>query len=141
MIRSTNALSTRLHQRLDLFFYSCNVWSPPTEDIDYSIRWRNIKRSYTTTVPSEKRLAVFGSRRRKHEQAIRQRRFWEHRIRDENDFNNHVDYIHYNPVKHGVAIRPVDWPYSSIHRYIRNEVISSDWGSSPINLSDRIGRE
>ncbi|CEG55571.1 REP-associated tyrosine transposase [Legionella fallonii] len=117
------------------------IWTLPTDDLDYSIRWRNIKRSFTTTVPQEQRPVVLGSRQRKNEQAIWQRRFWEHRIRDENDFNQHVDYIHYNPVKHGVALRPVDWPYSSIHRYIRNELISPDWGSNPINLSDKIGHE
>ena len=78
------------------------IWTLPEEDRDYSIRWRNIKRSLTTTTLSEQRPVVFGSRKRKQEQAIWQRRFWEHRIRDENDFNNHVDYIHYNPVKHGV---------------------------------------
>jgi putative transposase len=117
------------------------IWTLPLEDINYSIRWRNIKRSFTATVQSEQRQIVFGSRLHKQEQAIWQRRFWEHRIRDRHDFNQHVDYIHYNPVKHGVAIRPVDWPYSSIHRYIRDGVLNADWGSCPVNLSDRIGRE
>ena len=117
------------------------IWTLPLEDRDYSMRWRNIKRSFTATVQPEQRQIVFGSRLRKQEQAIWQRRFWEHRIRDEHDFNQHVDYIHYNPVKHGVAVRPVDWPYSSIHRYIRNGVLDSDWGSCPVSLSDGVGRE
>ena len=56
-----------------------------------------------------------------------QRRYWEHRIRDDLDFQRHVDYIHYNPVKHGLVSRPVDWPYSSIHRFIRRGVLTSDW--------------
>lgn len=117
------------------------IWTLPAGDMDYSIRWRNIKRSFTTIIPSEQRPSVVASRQRKHEQSIWQRRFWEHRIRDERDFNRHTDYIHYNPVKHGIVTRPVDWPYSSIHRYIRDGVISPDWGSSPIILSDSVGSE
>jgi putative transposase len=117
------------------------VWTLPADDADYSIRWRNIKRAFTASIPPEQRPAVFASRQRKQEQAIWQRRFWEHRIRDQRDFNRHIDYIHYNPVKHGAVARPVDWPYSSIHRYIRNGVISPDWGSSSIVSSDSIGHE
>lgn len=66
-------------------------------------------------VPAEERPAVWGSRADKKEQAIWQRRFWEHRIRDEVDFANHVNYIHNNPVKHGYVANPMDWEYSSIH--------------------------
>ena len=116
------------------------IWTLPPEDEDYSIRWRNIKRLFTATIPPEQRPVVFGSRKNKKEQAIWQRRFWEHRIRDENDFNHHVEYIHYNPVKHGLVARPADWPYSSIHRYIRNQVISPEWGSV-LFLPDTLGRE
>ena len=57
-----------------------------------------------------------------------QRRFWEHRIKDEKDFQNHVDYIHYNPVKHGYVFNAVDWPFSSIHRYIAQGLLPKDWG-------------
>ncbi len=92
------------------------IWTLPEGDSDYSTRWRNIKRGFTAKVPSEERPAVWGSRTDKQEQAIWQRRFWEHRIRDERDFANHVQYIHYNPVKHGYVQQPEDWPYSSIHR-------------------------
>jgi REP element-mobilizing transposase RayT len=59
----------------------------------------------------------------------RQRRFWEHRIRDEKDFNRYIEYIHYNPVKHGLVKRPVDWKYSSIHSYIRQGIVTPDWGA------------
>ena len=62
-------------------------------------------------IEPEKHPAVFGSRQRKGEQAIWQRRFWEQRIRTESDLNHHIDYIHYNPVKHGLLMRPVDWQY------------------------------
>jgi putative transposase len=68
------------------------------------------------------------SRRRKRERAVWQRRYWEHRIRDEEDLQRHIDYIHFNPVKHGHVSRAADWPYSSIHRYIRNRAIPVDWG-------------
>lgn len=89
-----------------------------------------------------KRPAVFGSRQRKGEQAIWQRRFWEHRIRTECDFNNHINYIHYNPVKHGLAMRPVDWQYSSIHRYIQQGILTPDWGAaSVIAIPDTTGYE
>jgi putative transposase len=96
------------------------IWTLPSDDADYSIRWRNIKRSFTQHSQPINRPAVFGSRQRKGEQAVWQRRFWEHRIRNESDLNHHIDYIHYNPVKHGLVTRPVDWQYSSIHRYIHS---------------------
>ncbi len=56
-----------------------------------------------------------------------QRRFWEHLIKDEKDFEKHVEYIHYNPVKHGYVQSPADWPYSTLHRYIKKGIIPSDW--------------
>lgn len=74
------------------------VWSLPVGDADYPIRWRNIKRAFTACIPADQRPVVFASRQRKGEQAIWQRRYWEHRIRDERDFARHVDYIHFNPV-------------------------------------------
>jgi len=117
------------------------IWTLPPDDANYSIRWRNIKRAFTASIPNEQRPVVFASRRRKQEQAIWQRRFWEHRIRDERDFNQHVDYIHYNPVKHGEVARPVDWPYSSIHRFISEKIISPDWGCGSIDMPDEVGHE
>jgi putative transposase len=117
------------------------IWTLPLNDADYSIRWRNIKRSFTLAIPQDQRPKVSDSRQRKQEQAIWQRRFWEHRIRDEQDFNRHVDYIHYNPVKHGKVPLPVDWKFSSIHRYIRHDIISSDWGSGAIASYDDVGYE
>lgn len=95
------------------------IWTLPGGDSDYPTRWQHIKRAFTKMVPDEERPAVRGSRADKKEQAIWQRRFWEHRIRDEVDFATHVQYIHYNPVKHGYVERPEDWPYSSIHRQHR----------------------
>ena len=60
---------------------------------------------------------------------ILQRRFWEHAIRDEGDYERHVDYIHYNPVKHGHVTRVVDWPYSSLHRYVRSGIYDLEWAA------------
>jgi len=55
-----------------------------------------------------------------------QRRFWEHTLRDESDFARHVDYVHYNPVKHGLVKQVKDWPYSSFHRYVRSGIYPAD---------------
>lgn len=68
------------------------------------------------------------SKEKHRESTIWQRRFWEHQIRDQKDFNNHIDYIHWNPVKHGHVTRSGDWPYSTFHRYVAEGIIPSDWG-------------
>jgi len=74
------------------------------------------------------------SRIRHGESNVWQRRFWEHCIRDTKDFEAHCDYIHYNPVKHGLVDKPVDWEYSSFHRYIREGKYSVGWAVPTINL-------
>jgi putative transposase len=63
----------------------------------------------------------------KKEQAVWQRRYWEHLIRDQEDFKNHVEYIHFNPVKHGLVTAPIEWPYSSFHQYVKQGLYSVDW--------------
>lgn len=68
------------------------------------------------------------SRTQRHEAGLWQRRFWEHQIRDEYDFARHVDYLHWNPVKHGLVARACEWPYSTFHRFVRDGVYPSDWG-------------
>lgn len=70
---------------------------------------------------------VNNSRYKKRERGIWQRRFWEHSIRDDDDFEHHVNYIHYNPVKHGYVSKPVEWEYSSIHKFIKKGIITKDW--------------
>ena len=72
------------------------------------------------------------SKRQRKESTVWQRRFWEHMIRDERDFEKHVDYIHYNPVKHNLVPRAFDWPYSTFHRYVRQGLYSIDWGGGDI---------
>jgi putative transposase len=117
------------------------VWTLPEDDSDYSIRWRNIKRAFTASIAESQRPIVSASRQHKSEQAIWQRRFWERQIRDERDFAQHIDYIHFNPVKHGFVSRPADWRFSSIHRYIKQGILPADWGISPLALDEGIGQE
>ena len=84
---------------------------------------------------------VSASRRRKREGTIWQRRFWEHMIRDEADFRVHCDYIHFNPVKHGLVTRPVDWPYSTFHRFVKEGLYPESWGASWIDFPQQLGDE
>ena len=89
------------------------IWTLPKDDSDYSTRWMLIKSQFSRGIPQ--RETISKSRSGKRERGIWQRRFWEHVIRDDNDMKNHIEYIHNNPVKHGYAQRPTDWPYSSVH--------------------------
>src|SRR6266851_3262026 len=68
------------------------------------------------------------ARHRNGEPALWQRRFWEHTIRDDRDFERHVDYVHFNPVRHGLVVRVCDWPHSSFHGYVRRGLLPQDWG-------------
>ncbi len=106
------------------------VWTLPENDHNYSLRWREIKRLFTKGYldevgPGEDRNA---SRQKRGEAAIWQRRFWEHTIRDQEDLYRHIDYIHYNPVKHGLVKRVADWPWSSFHRFVKMGLYEPDWG-------------
>jgi putative transposase len=105
------------------------VWTLPAGDIDFATRWMLIKQSFARGIPMEERVAA--SRRRKGERGIWQRRYWEHLIRDERDLRHHVDYIHFNPVKHGLAMRVADWPYSSFHRFVREGTLPPEWAGPP----------
>ena len=108
------------------------IWTLPEDDSNYSVRWKEIKRRFTRAYLSEigPGRARSDSRRKRGEAAIWQRRFWEHMIRDEADLNQHVDYIHYNPVKHGLVKRVIDWPWSSFHRYVRSGYYECYWGEA-----------
>ena len=95
------------------------IWILPTGDNDFSTRWNVIKTLFSRQM---KRLYhnpewMNTSKTKYRETTIWQRRFWEHCIRDQRDYVNHVDYIHYNPVKHNWVKQVRDWPYSSFHRY------------------------
>lgn len=92
------------------------LWRLPDGDSDFSTRWMVIKRKFSAGLPSH---FVSDSKTKKREKGIWQRRFWEHCIRDENDWRRHVDYIHFNPVKHGYVSAPQDWLYSSFNQAVR----------------------
>ena len=104
------------------------IWTLPPGDTDYPARWALIKAGFSRSLPKVERISE--SRAGKGERGIWQRRYWEHQIRDETDYARHVDYIHYNPVKHGHAQAPLDWPYSSLHRFVREGVIPPHWGAN-----------
>lgn len=104
------------------------VWTLPPGDADHSIRWRLAKTWFSRHLPAGERRSE--SRIRKGERGIWQRRYWEHLIRDEDDLRRHVDYIHFNPVKHGHVARAADWPHSSFHRYVADGRLPGDWGAA-----------
>jgi putative transposase len=104
------------------------LWQLPQDDADFSARWSWIKSAFARGMrATRERSASKGAKR---EKGIWQRRFWEHEIRDEDDLERHVEYIHYNPVKHGLVDRVADWPYSSFHRYVRSGRLDADWGGT-----------
>jgi len=98
-------------------------------DRDFSTRWRLIKSYFSRKCDGRHKNIPSRSRQNRKEQAVWQRPFWEHLIRDEHDFIWHVEYIHYNPVKHGLVKTPEDWEYSSFHRYVRDGLYDLKWGA------------
>ena len=102
------------------------IWSLPPGDNDYSKRWALIKRAVGQACKpiNQQRTSCENKR---HESGIWQRRFWEHQIRDQTDFNRHMDYIHYNPVKHGLCQQPTQWRWSTIHRLIKSGFYPQNW--------------
>ena len=105
------------------------LWTMPEGDTDYSGRWRSIKSNF---VRGLRKNDVNVGKNAKGEADVWQRRFWEHCIRDEDDFTHHVDYIHINPVKHGHAGRAIDWRWSSIHRFVKEGVLAADWAADTV---------
>ncbi len=101
----------------------------PDGDACFGKRWAMIKRFVTKRCGYRLKRDEWmnRSKTRRHESTLWQRRFWEHLIRDENDLNHHRDYIHWNPVKHGYVERVVDWPYSTFHRYVKDDVYPDNW--------------
>ncbi|MGE4001770.1 MAG: transposase [Planctomycetaceae bacterium] len=108
------------------------IWTLPPADDDYPKRWAWIKKEFTKDW-----LAAGGSerpmpdaRQKRGDRGVWQPRYWEHTIPDEQDFDQHLDYLHYNPVKHGHVACPKDWPHSSFHRWVKKGVYEPDWGCS-----------
>jgi REP-associated tyrosine transposase len=112
------------------------VMTLPTDDVNYASRLSLIKRRFTTAVSQ---AGIHIPRHPNGEHALWQRRFWEHTIRDERDFERHVDYIHFNPVKHALVTRVRDWPYSSFHRYVRRGILPVDWAGDLAESRARFG--
>ncbi|WP_283788071.1 REP-associated tyrosine transposase [Bermanella sp. WJH001] len=101
------------------------IMSLPKGDDNYAMRIRLIKTFFSKSLDLVE--PVSNSMSRKNEKGVWQRRFWEHLIRDEQDLQRHIDYIHYNPVKHGYCNRADEWPYSTFHNYVERGMYSRDW--------------
>jgi putative transposase len=102
------------------------VWSLPRRDSNFPLRWNLIKAGFSRGLACDSRRST--SKIAKRDKGIWQRRYWEHVIRDEADLARHIEYIHFNPVKHGYAPRVCDWPYSSFARYVARGLLPLDWG-------------
>jgi putative transposase len=120
------------------------IWTLPDGDSNYAIRWSLIKRYVTQHCGGKLEVdaATSLSRQKRKEGNLWQRRFWEHLIRDDKDYANHCDYIHYNPVKHGLCQAPSQWSFSSFHRFVADGIYPQDWGSNEgPNLPKNVGHE
>jgi putative transposase len=104
------------------------IWTLPDGDHDFSTRWRLVKAGFSRACQGSPVERIPSPLLRKGEKGIWQQKFWEHCIRDDADFNAHCDYIHYNPVKHGLARSPSDWPHSTFGLFVRAGLYSCDWG-------------
>ena len=107
------------------------IWQMPEHDANYAMRWRLIKeaftRAYVERTGAPERSDV---ERERGERNVWQRRFWEHFIRDDRDFAAHRDYIHLNPVQHGLTSSPVSWPHSTFHKWLERGVYEPTWGTN-----------
>jgi putative transposase len=112
------------------------VWVLPEDDPDFSVRWNLIKSGFSRGISAQPRAP---SKISKREKGVWQRRYWEHAIRDNADLERHVDYIHFNPVKHGRVSRVVDWPHSSFHRFVERGLLPSDWGGDFRDIAGSFG--
>lgn len=106
------------------------LWTLPAGDEDFSRRWAMIKRLVSRVAGHLAAPVATFSMKTRHESGFWQRRFWEHLIRDDEDYARHMDYIHFNAVKHGHAARPADWPHSNFQRCVRRGLYPADWASN-----------
>jgi putative transposase len=113
------------------------IWTLPEGDANFATRWRLIKSAFSRSLATGEPIS--DSRAARSERGIWQRRYWEHTIRDENDFERHVDYIHINPLKHRLVSRVRDWPYSSFHRMVKLGIYREDWAGDITNDSGNFG--
>ncbi len=110
------------------------IWTLPSGDADYPTRWGLIKAGFSRAIPVGERRSM--SRINRGERGIWQRRYWEHLIHDDQDFERHADYIHWNPVKHGWVRRVEDWPHSSFHAYVGRGIYPANWACKPKSAID-----
>jgi putative transposase len=101
------------------------IWTLPEGEADFALRWRLIKAAFSRALSRREPISL--SRARKSERGIWQRRYWEHTLRDDQDLARHIEYIHFNPVKHGHVTQVQDWPYSSFHRMVRLGLYPASW--------------
>jgi putative transposase len=118
------------------------IWTLPLNDCDFSTRWRVIKRTVTqrcgTRLNRPELMTAWRTQRR--QSTLWQHRYWEHLIRDESDYRRHVDYVHWNPVKHGYTMCAGDWPYSTFHRHVAAGIYPPDWGiDASVYVEDKLG--
>jgi putative transposase len=106
------------------------IWTQPPGDDDFSTRWRLIKSFFARGLPKTERLSPV--RKADGERGIWQRRFWEHAIRDDEDYAAHMNYVHFNPVKHGLVASPADWLYSTFRSCVRRGLYPLDWVGSGV---------
>jgi putative transposase len=114
------------------------IWTLPREGSDFSLRWNQIKSGFSKRARSLLHVDEWmnESRQKHRETTIWQRRFWEHQIRDDQEYQAYMDYTHFNPVKHGLVERVIDWPYSTFHRYVRLGVYPESWGGAMVRDSE-----
>ena len=113
------------------------IWQLPDGDADFALRWSLIKSGFSRGLAQDASPSPSKSARR--ERGLWQRRYWEHAIRDDRDLERHVDYIHFNPVKHGYVSRVADWPHSTFHRYVERGILPADWGGDMREISGNFG--
>ena len=114
-----------------------SVWSLPPDDADFPLRWSLIKSKFSRGLPADAERT--SSKITKREKGIWQRRYWEHAIRSDEDLTRHVDYIHFNPVKHGYVSRASDWPHSSFARYVARGLLPVDRGGDAREIPGKFG--
>jgi putative transposase len=112
------------------------LWALPEHDSDFASRWSLIKSGFSRGIEARSRSQSQTSKR---EKGIWQRRYWEHAVRNEADLERHVDYIHFNPVKHGHVTRVADWPHSSFHRFVERGLLAVDWGGDMKDIAGSFG--
>jgi putative transposase len=114
------------------------LWCLPPGDSDYPRRLGWMKKEFTKAwlARGGAEQPVSESRKRHRRRGVLQRKYWEHAIRCEDDLHRHLDYVHYNPVKHGYVGCARDWPWSSFHRYLRAGVYTADWGCAELDFGD-----